>query len=134
MSLPEKMTVCTKCNREIPGDSVFCQGCRAKVSSAAVSAQPDEKIRQMFSQVDKWEFMNFYPVSNQNAPQMTEQQKQEELERRIQNAQDIAIAKRIAMTEVERKRKKIIRFVILGILSAIITAFTVKMALQGIHN
>lgn len=129
MSLPEKMTVCPKCNCEIPGDSVFCPGCRAKLSSATVSNQSYEKLKQMFSQVDKWEFMNFYPVVNPNPPQMTDQQKQEELEKRIQSAQDVAIAKRIAMTEVERKRKKIIRFVILGILSVIITAFTVKMVL-----
>ena len=129
MSLPDKMTICPKCNYEIPADSVFCQGCRFKLSSTAASSQPDEKLRQMFSQVDRWEFMNFYPVSNPNAPQMTEQQKQEELDKRIQNTQDIAIAKRIAMTEVERKRKKIIRFIILGILSVIITAFAVKMVL-----
>jgi hypothetical protein len=83
----------------------------------------------MFSQIDKWEFMNFYLVANPNAPQMTEQQKQEELEKRIQSTQDVAIANRIAMTEVERKRKKIICFVVLGILSVIITAFTVKMVL-----
>jgi len=129
MSLPDKIRVCPKCNYEIPADSVFCQACRTKLHSTAVSAQPDEKLRQMFSQVDKWEFMNFYPVSNQNTPQMTEQQKQEELERRIQNAQDMAIVKRVAATEVERKRKKIIKFVILGILSVIVTALTVKMVL-----
>ena len=129
MSLPEKVTVCPKCNCEIPGDSVFCPGCRAKLSSATVSNQSYEKLKQMFSNVDKWEFMNFYQVANPNTPQMTEQQKQEELEKRIQSTQDVAIANRIAMTEVERKRKKIIRFVILGILSVIITAFTVKMVL-----
>ena len=129
MSLPEKVTVCPKCNCEIPGDSVFCPGCRTKLSSATVSAQSDKKLKQMFFQIDKWEFMNFYPVTNPNTPQMTEQQKQEELEKRIQSTQDVAIAKRIAMTEVERKRKKIIRFVILGILSVIIAAFTVKMVL-----
>ena len=129
MSLPEKVTVCPKCNCEIPGDSVFCPGCRAKLSAATVSNQSYEKLKQMFSQIDKWEFMNFYPVANPNTPQMTEQQKQEELEKRIQSTQDVAIAKRIAMTEVKRKRKKIICFVILGILSVIITAFTVKIVL-----
>ena len=129
MSLPEKMTVCPKCNCEIPGDSVFCPVCRAKLSSATVSNQSYEKLKQMFSQIDKWEFMNFYPVANPNTPQMTEQQKQEELEKRIQSTQDVAIAKRIAMTEVKRKRKKIIRFVILGIISVIVTAFTVKIVL-----
>ena len=125
MSLSEKVTVCPKCNCEIPGDSVFCPGCRAKLSSATVSTQSDEKLKQMFSQIDKWEFMNFYPVANPNTPQMTEQQKQEELEKRIQSTQDVAIAKRIAMTEVERKRKKPITIVFLSILAMIVTALTV---------
>lgn len=129
MSLSEKVTVCPKCNCEIPGDSVFCPGCRAKLSSATVSNLSYEKLKQMFSPIDKWEFMNFYPVANPNTPQMAEQQKQEELDKRIQSAQDVAIAKRIAMTEVERKRKKIIHFVLLGILSVIITVLTVKMVL-----
>ena len=129
MSLPEKMTACPKCNCEIPGDSVFCPGCRAKLSSATVSTQSDEKLKQMFSNVEKWELMGIRRVVDRSALQMTDQQRQEELDNRIQSAQDVAIAKRIAMTEVERKRKKIIRFVVLGILSVIITAFTVKMVL-----
>ena len=129
MPLTYKTTVCPKCNYEIPADSVFCQACRTKLPSTVVSAQPDEKLRQMFSQVDRWEFMNFYPVSNPNASQMTDLEKQEALDKRIQTAQDIAIAKRIAVTEVERKRKKVIKFVFLGILAVIITVFTVKMIL-----
>jgi hypothetical protein len=83
----------------------------------------------MFSNVDKRELMGIRRVVDRSALQMTDQQRQEELDNRIQSAQDVAIANRIAMTEVERKRKKIIRFVILGILSVIITAFTVKMVL-----
>ena len=121
--------ICPKCNHEIPIDSVFCQACGAKLSTATMTTQSDEVLRQMFEQVDKLEFMNFSPVSNSNTTQMTEQQKQEDLERRIQNAQDIAIAKRIASTEIERRRKKIITFVILGIFFVTITAFAVKMAL-----
>ena len=129
MSLPEKMTVCPKCNCEIPGDSVFCPRCRAKLSSATVSTQSDEKLKQMFSNVDKWELMGIRRVVDRSALQMTDQQRQEELDNRIQSAQDVAIANRIAMTEVKRKRKKIIRFVILGIISVIVTAFTVKIVL-----
>ncbi len=129
MSLPDPITICPKCNHEIPIDSVFCQACRAKLSTATMTTQSDEVLRHMFEQVDKLEFMNFSPVSNSNTTQMTEQQKQEDLERRIQNAQDIAIAKRIASTEIERRRKKIITFVILGIFFVTITAFAVKMAL-----
>ena len=83
----------------------------------------------MFSNVDKRELMGIRRVVDRSALQMTDQQRQEELDNRIQSAQDVAIANRIAMTEVERKRKKIICFVILGILSVIITAFTVKMVL-----
>lgn len=94
-----------------------------------MTTQSDEVLRQMFEQVDKLEFMNFSPVSNSSTPQITEQQKQENLERRIQNAQDIAITRRIASTEIERRRKKIITFVILGIFFVTITAFAVKMAL-----
>ena len=129
MSLPDPITICPKCNHEIPIDSVFCQACRAKLSTATMTTQSDEVLRQMFEQVDKLEFMNFSPVSNSSTPQITEQQKQENLERRIQNAQDIAITKRIASTEIERRRKKIITFVILGIFFVTITAFAVKMAL-----
>ena len=129
MSLPEKMTVCPKCNCEIPGDSVFCPVCGAKLSSATVSNQSYEKLKQMFSNVDKRELMGIRRVVDRSALQMTDQQRQEELDNRIQSAQDVAIANRIAMTEVERKRKKIICFVVLGILSVIITAFTVKMVL-----
>ena len=129
MSLPDPITICPKCNYEIPIDSVFCQACGAKLSAATMTTQSDEVLRHMFEQVDKLEFMNFSPVSNANTTQMTEQQKQEDLERRIQNAQDIAIAKRIASTEIERRRKKIITFVILGIFFVTITAFAVKMAL-----
>ena len=73
--------------------------------------------------------MGIRRVVDRSALQMTDQQRQEELDNRIQSAQDVAIANRIAMTEVKRKRKKIIRFVVLGILSVIITAFTVKMVL-----
>jgi hypothetical protein len=83
----------------------------------------------MFSNVEKWELMGIRRVVDRSALQMTDQQRQEELDNRIQSAQDVAIANRIAMTEVERKRKKIIRFVILGILSVIVTAFTVKIVL-----
>jgi hypothetical protein len=83
----------------------------------------------MFSNVEKWELMGIRRVVDRSALQMTDQQRQEEPDNRIQSAQDVAIANRIAMTEVERKRKKIIRFVVLGILSVIITAFTVKMVL-----
>ena len=125
MSLPEKMTVCPKCNCEIPGDSVFCPGCRAKLSSATVSNQSYEKLKQMFSNVDKWELMGIRRVVDRSALQMTDQQRQEELDNRIQSAQDIAIANRIAMTEVERKRKKPITIVFLSILAMIVTALTV---------
>ena len=129
MSLPEKATVCPKCNCEIPGASVFCPGCRAKLSSATVSNQSYKKLKQMFSNVDKWELMGIRRVADRSALQMTDQQRPEELDNRIQSAQDVAIANRIAMTEVERKRKKIIRFVVLGILAVIITVLTVKMVL-----
>lgn len=125
MSLPEKMTVCPKCNCEIPGDSVFCPGCRAKLSSATVSNQSYEKLKQMFSNVDKWELMGIRRVVDRSALQMTDQQRQEELDNRIQSAQDVAIANRIAMTEVERKRKKPITIVFLSILAMIVTALTV---------
>lgn len=125
MSLPEKMTVCPKCNCEIPGDSVFCPGCRAKLSSAAVSNQSYEKLKQMFSNVDKRELMGIRRVVDRSALQMTDQQRQEELDNRIQSAQDVAIANRIAMTEVERKRKKPITIVFLSILAMIVTALTV---------
>lgn len=125
MSLPEKMTVCPKCNCEIPGDSVFCPGCRAKLSSATVSTQSDEKLTQMFSNVEKWELMGIRRVVDRSALQMTDQQRQEELDNRIQSAQDVAIANRIAMTEVERKRKKPITIVFLSILAMIVTALTV---------
>ena len=125
MSLPEKMTVCPKCNCEIPGDSVFCPGCRAKLSSATVSNQSYEKPKQMFSNVDKWELMGIRRVVDRSALQMTDQQRQEELDNRIQSAQDVAIANRIAMTEVERKRKKPITIVFLSILAMIVTALTV---------
>ena len=73
MSLPEKMTVCPKCNCEIPGDSVFCPGCRAKLSSATVSTQSDEKLTQMFSNVEKWELMGIRRVVDRSALQMTDQ-------------------------------------------------------------
>lgn len=125
MSLPEKMTVCPKCNCEIPGDSVFCPGCRAKLCSATVSNQSYEKLKQMFSNVDKWELMGIRRVVDRSALQMTDQQRQEELDNRIQSAQDVAIANRIAMTEVERKRKKPITIVFLSILAMIVTALTV---------
>ena len=125
MSLPEKVTVCPKCNCEIPGDSVFCPGCRAKLSSATVSTQSDEKLTQMFSNVEKWELMGIRRVVDRSALQMTDQQRQEELDNRIQSAQDVAIANRIAMTEVERKRKKPITIVFLSILAMIVTALTV---------
>ena len=125
MSLPEKMTVCPKCNCEIPGDSVFCPGCRAKLSSATVSNQSYEKLKQMFSNVDKWELMGIRRVVDRSALQMTDQQRPEELDNRIQSAQDVAIANRIAMTEVERKRKKPITIVFLSILAMIVTALTV---------
>lgn len=125
MSLPEKMTVCPKCNCEIPGDSVFCPGCRAKLSSATVSNQSYEKLKQMFSNVDKRELMGIRRVVDRSALQMTDQQRQEELDNRIQSAQDVAIANRIAMTEVERKRKKPITIVFLSILAMIVTALTV---------
>ena len=125
MSLPEKMTVCPKCNCEIPGDSVFCPVCRAKLSSATVSTQSDEKLTQMFSNVEKWELMGIRRVVDRSALQMTDQQRQEELDNRIQSAQDVAIANRIAMTEVERKRKKPITIVFLSILAMIVTALTV---------
>ena len=125
MSLPEKVTVCPKCNCEIPGDSVFCPGCRAKLSSATVSTQSDEKLTQMFSNVEKWELMGIRRVVDRSALQMTDQQRQEELDNRIQSAQDVAIANRIAMTEVERKRKKPITIAFLSILAMIVTALTV---------
>ena len=125
MSLSEKVTVCPKCNCEIPGDSVFCPGCRAKLSSATVSNQSYEKLKQMFSNVDKWELMGIRRVVDRSALQMTDQQRQEELDNRIQSAQDVAIANRIAMTEVERKRKKPITIVFLSILAMIVTALTV---------
>lgn len=127
---------CPKCSCVIPGDSVFCQVCGSKLSDPTVPKPmySDARLRHMLSNVDKWELMDWRRVQDRSALQMTEQQKQEELERIIQNAQDIAIAKRIAVTEVERKKKKIITFVILGILSVIITAFTFTMALQGVHN
>ena len=125
MSLPEKVTVCPKCNCEIPGDSVFCPGCRAKLSSATVSNQSYEKLKQMFSNVDKRELMGIRRVVDRSALQMTDQQRQEELDNRIQSAQDVAIANRIAMTEVERKRKKPITIVFLSILAMIVTALTV---------
>ena len=125
MSLPEKMTVCPKCNCEIPGDSVFCPGCRAKLCSATVSTQSDEKLTQMFSNVEKWELMGIRRVVDRSALQMTDQQRPEELDNRIQSAQDVAIANRIAMTEVERKRKKPITIVFLSILAMIVTALTV---------
>ena len=125
MALPEKVTVCPKCNFEIPGDSVFCPGCRAKLSSATVSNQSYEKLKQMFSNVDKWELMGIRRVVDRSALQMTDQQQQEELDNRIQSAQDVAIANRIAMTEVERKRKKPITIVFLSILAMIVTALTV---------
>ena len=125
MSLSEKVTVCPKCNCEIPGDSVFCPGCRAKLSSATVSNQSYEKLKQMFSNVDKWELMGIRRVVDRSALQMTEQQRPEELDNRIQSAQDVAIANRIAMTEVERKRKKPITIVFLSILAMIVTALTV---------
>jgi hypothetical protein len=83
----------------------------------------------MFSNVDKRELMGIRRVVDRSTLQMTDQQRLEELDNRIKSAQDVAIANRIAMTEVERKRKKIIRFVILGILSVIVTAFTVKIVL-----
>ena len=125
MSLSEKVTVCPKCNCEIPGDSVFCPGCRAKLSSATVSNQSYEKLKQMFSNVDKRELMGIRRVVDRSALQMTDQQRQEELDNRIQSAQDVAIANRIAMTEVERKRKKPITIVFLSILAMIVTALTV---------
>ena len=125
MSLPEKMTVCPKCNCEIPGDSVFCPVCGAKLSSATVSNQSYEKLKQMFSNVEKWELMGIRRVVDRSALQMTDQQRQEELDNRIQSAQDVAIANRIAMTEVERKRKKPITIVFLSILAMIVTALTV---------
>lgn len=125
MSLPEKMTVCPKCNCEIPGDSVFCPVCGAKLCSATVSTQSDEKLTQMFSNVEKWELMGIRRVVDRSALQMTDQQRQEELDNRIQSAQDVAIANRIAMTEVERKRKKPITIVFLSILAMIVTALTV---------
>lgn len=125
MSLPEKMTVCPKCNCEIPGDSVFCPGCRAKLSSATVSNQSYEKLKQMFSNVDKWELMGIRRVVDRSALQMTDQQRQEELEKRIQSTHDVAIQKRITTAEAETKRKKPITIVFLSILAMIVTALTV---------
>ena len=128
MSFPHPTTICPKCNYDIPIDSVFCQACGTKLSAATMTTQSDEVLRHMFEQVDKMEFMNFSPVSNSSTPQMTEQQKQEELDRRIQNSRDIAIAKRIALAALERRRKKILTFVILGIFFVTITVFAIKMA------
>lgn len=125
MSLSEKVTVCPKCNCEIPGDSVFCPGCRAKLSSATVSTPSDEKLKQMFSNVEKWELMGVRRVADRSALQMADQQRQEELEKRIQSTRDVAIQKRIATAEAKTKRKKPITIVFLSILAMIVTALTI---------
>ena len=121
--------LCAKCNSELPEDSMFCQVCGSQLSSTAVSMPllSDQKLRQMFSKVEKWELMGIRCVADRSACQITDQQRQEELEKRIHSAQDVAIQKRIAATEADARRNKPIKIVCFSILAIIGTALTVYL-------
>lgn len=127
MALPQETMICPKCNYKIPEDSEFCQACRVNLASAAASAPltPDDKLRLLFSNVEEWEIRNFYPRPKKSPSGLTEQQRQEELQRRIQSAQDIAIQNRIAAMEAANKRNKIFKIILFSLLAIGITAYCV---------
>lgn len=127
---------CPKCNSVIPGDSVFCQVCGSKLSDSTVPKPmySDARLRHMLSNVDKWELMDWRRVQDRSALQMTEQQRQEALEQRLQQAQDIAIAKRITRTIESNSKTAETSLVILGIVAVIIAILTVTLLFRAVHN
>lgn len=108
---PKTKVICPKCNSGLPEDSEFCHMCGTKLS-AATTSEPSQTEQEKQSQAD---------IERKRIEQ-------------IQYERDLAIQKRIAVTEAANRRKKIIKRIVICIVAAIIAAGIIKIVIDSVHN